>query len=132
MILAKTRCALRSDSTTQRKNKAAQAPNRMPRPPFSGTATPTTSLLSAPASNTSAVPPTEIEGGTVIWVAFDQKAAGLLALTDSIKSTTPEAIRQLHALGLKVVMLTGDNRTTAQAVARKLGIDAVEAEVLPD
>jgi P-type Cu+ transporter len=72
------------------------------------------------------------EGGTVIWVAFDQKAAGLLALTDSIKATTPEAIRQLHALGLKVVMLTGDHPTTANAVGKKLGIDDVRAQLAPE
>jgi Cu+-exporting ATPase len=72
------------------------------------------------------------EGGTVIWISFDQQAAGLLALTDSIKATTPEAIRQLHALGLKVVMLTGDHPTTANAVGRKLGIDEVRAQLAPE
>ncbi len=72
------------------------------------------------------------EGGTVIWVAFDQNAAGLLALTDSIKATTPEAIRQLHSLGLKVVMLTGDHPTTANAVGKTLGIDDVRAQLAPE
>ena len=58
--------------------------------------------------------------------------AGVLAIADPIKATTPEAIRALKAAGLRVVMLTGDNATTARAVARKLGIDDVEADVLPD
>ncbi|HEY0905571.1 MAG TPA: copper-translocating P-type ATPase, partial [Methylophilus sp.] len=71
-------------------------------------------------------------GATVIFMAVDGKAAGLLAIKDPIKSTTPEAIRQLKALGIRVVMLTGDNHRTAQAVAQTLGIDEVEAEVLPD
>lgn len=72
------------------------------------------------------------DGQTVMFVAVDAQPAGLLAVADPIKSTTPEAIRQLHREGVKVVMLTGDNRTTAQAVARRLGIDEVIAEVLPD
>jgi Cu+-exporting ATPase len=72
------------------------------------------------------------DGATVIFVGLDDHVAGVLAIADSIKSTTPEAIAALQAAGIKVVMLTGDNRTTAEAVARKLGIDAVEAEVLPD
>jgi Cu+-exporting ATPase len=72
------------------------------------------------------------DGATVIFIAADGKIAGLLAIKDPIKSTTPEAIRQLKALGIRVVMLTGDNRRTAQAVAQTLGIDEVEAEVLPD
>ena len=71
------------------------------------------------------------EGNTVIFVAVDGRAAGLLAVGDSIKSTTPEAIEALTADGIKVVMLTGDHRTTAQGVAAKLGITDVEAEVLP-
>ena len=70
-------------------------------------------------------------GQTVIFVAVDKKAAGLLAVADPVKSTTPDAIRDLHALGLQIVMVTGDNRRTAEAVARTLGIDAVEAEVEP-
>jgi cation transport ATPase/YHS domain-containing protein len=69
---------------------------------------------------------------TVMFVAIDGKAAGLIGVADPIKASTPQAIRDLHAEGVKVVMLTGDNRTTAQAVAGKLGIDRVEAEVLPD
>jgi len=72
------------------------------------------------------------DGQTVMFVAVDGQPAGLLAVADPIKSTTVEAIRQLHAEGLKIVMLTGDNRTTAQVVARRLGIDDVVAEVLPD
>jgi len=72
------------------------------------------------------------DGQTVMFVVVDAQPAGLLAVADPIKSTTVEAIRQLHAEGLKIVMLTGDNRTTAQAVARQLGIDDVVADVLPD
>jgi Cu+-exporting ATPase len=71
------------------------------------------------------------EGQTVMFVAVDGKAAGLIGVADPIKATTLEAIRQLHAEGIRVVMLTGDSRTTASAVARKLGIDEVIAEVLP-
>jgi len=72
------------------------------------------------------------EGRTVMLVAVDDRAAGLIAVADPIKETTPEAIRALHAEGLSVVMLTGDNATTAGAVARTLGIDRVEADVLPE
>jgi len=71
------------------------------------------------------------EGKTAMFVAIDGKPAGILAVADPIKSTTAEAIRDLHALGLKVVMLTGDNRRTAAAVAKQLGLDAVEAEIEP-
>ena len=71
------------------------------------------------------------EGQTVIFVAIDGRAAGLLSVADPIKASAPEAIRLLHEAGLRIVMLTGDNRATAQAVARKLGIDDIEAEVLP-
>ena len=71
------------------------------------------------------------EGATVMFVAIDGAVAGLIAVDDPIKQTTPEAIRDLHADGLRIVMVTGDNRTTAEAVARRLGIDEVEAEVLP-
>jgi len=71
------------------------------------------------------------EGHTVIFVAVDGKIAGLLSVVDPIKTTTPEAIRQLHREGIQVVMLTGDNKATAKAVARKLDIDDVIAEVLP-
>jgi Cu+-exporting ATPase len=70
-------------------------------------------------------------GQTVIFVAVDKKAAGLLAVADPVKSTTPDAIRDLHALGLQIVMVTGDNQRTAEAVAKTLGIDAVESEVEP-
>ncbi|MCM3879992.1 MAG: heavy metal translocating P-type ATPase [Vicinamibacterales bacterium] len=72
------------------------------------------------------------EGQTVMFVAIDGKPAGLVGVADPIKATTREAIDALHAQGLKVVMVTGDNRTTAEAVARQVGIDRVEAEVLPD
>jgi Cu+-exporting ATPase len=70
-------------------------------------------------------------GKTAIFVAIDGKPAGILAVADPIKPTTAEAITQLHQLGLKLVMLTGDNRHTAAAVAKQLGIDAVEAEIEP-
>lgn len=71
------------------------------------------------------------EGQTVMFLAVNNQVAGLLGVADPIKSSTPEAIRALHESGVRVVMLTGDNRTTAEAVARKLGIDEFEAEVLP-
>jgi Cu+-exporting ATPase len=67
-----------------------------------------------------------------MFVAVDGKAAGLLGVADPIKETTPEAIRQLHDEGIRIVMLTGDSRTTAEAVAGKLGLDETMAEVLPD
>ncbi|MFM9938742.1 MAG: heavy metal translocating P-type ATPase [Hyphomicrobiaceae bacterium] len=72
------------------------------------------------------------EGATAIFVALDGKAAGIIAIADPIKATTPAAIAALREAGIKVVMLTGDNRTTAEAVAAKLGIADVEAEVLPE
>jgi Cu+-exporting ATPase len=72
------------------------------------------------------------DGQTVMFVAVDGQPAGLLGVADPIKSTTAEAIKQLHEEGLKIVMLTGDNRTTADAVAKTLSIDDVVAEVLPD
>jgi len=72
------------------------------------------------------------EGQTVMFVAADGHLAGILAVSDPIKDSTPDAISQLHEEGLRVVMLTGDNRVTAEAVAAKLNIDAVLAEVLPD
>ena len=71
-------------------------------------------------------------GATAIFVAIDGKASGVLAIADPIKATTPEAIQALRQAGIRVVMLTGDNRTTAEAVARKLDIAEVEAEVLPE
>jgi Cu+-exporting ATPase len=67
-----------------------------------------------------------------MFVAIDGRVGGLLAVSDPIKESTYEAIEILHAEGLRIVMLTGDSRTTAEAVARRLGIDQVEAEVLPD
>jgi Cu+-exporting ATPase len=72
------------------------------------------------------------EGQTVMFVAVDGRPAGLLGVADPIKDTTPDAIKQLHDEGISIVMLTGDNKTTAQAVADKLGIDDVVAEVLPN
>jgi Cu+-exporting ATPase len=72
------------------------------------------------------------DGHTVMFVAIDGRVGGLLAVSDPIKESTYEAIEILHAEGLRIVMLTGDSRTTAEAVARRLGIDQVEAEVLPD
>ncbi|HEX8999179.1 MAG TPA: heavy metal translocating P-type ATPase [Blastocatellia bacterium] len=72
------------------------------------------------------------EGQTVMLLAVDGELAGLLGVADPVKESAPEAIRQLHEEGLRIVMLTGDNRTTAEAVARQLGIDEVIAEVLPE
>jgi Cu+-exporting ATPase len=72
------------------------------------------------------------DGQTVMFVAVDGQVAGLLGVADPIKETTAEAIKRLHDDGIHIVMLTGDNRTTAEMVARKLGIDDVVAEVLPD
>jgi len=72
------------------------------------------------------------QGQTVIFVAVDGKAAGILAIADPIKESTPEAIRLLHGEGMRIVMLTGDTRATAEAVAKRLGIDEVIADVLPD
>jgi Cu+-exporting ATPase len=72
------------------------------------------------------------EGQTVVFVAAGGELAGLLGVADPIKISTPEAIRQIHQQGIRIVMLTGDSRTTAEAVARQLGIDDVIAEVLPE
>ena len=72
------------------------------------------------------------DGATAIFLAVTGKLAGVIAIADPVKATTPDALRALAAEGIRVVMLTGDNRTTAQAVARRLGIAEVEAEVLPD
>jgi Cu+-exporting ATPase len=72
------------------------------------------------------------EGQIVVFIAVDGLACGLLAVTDPIKQSTPDAIRILQADGIRIVMLTGDTRTTAEAVARRLGIDEFEAEVLPE
>ena len=71
------------------------------------------------------------EGKSPLYVAVDGKLAAIVAVSDPIKATTPAAIAALHAQGLKVAMITGDNARTAQAIARKLGIDEVVAEVLP-
>ncbi|WP_460451992.1 heavy metal translocating P-type ATPase [Alsobacter sp. SYSU BS001988] len=72
------------------------------------------------------------DGATAIFVGVDGKGAGILAIADPVKATTPDALKALRAEGVRVVMLTGDNRTTAEAVARRLGIPDVEAEVLPE
>jgi heavy metal translocating P-type ATPase len=72
------------------------------------------------------------EGQTVMFVVVDGKAAGLIGVADPIKPTTPRALEALRAAGLRLVMLTGDNRTTAEVVGRKVGIDEIHAEVLPD
>ena len=71
------------------------------------------------------------QGQTAIFVAIDNRAAGILAVADPIKESTPAAVEHLHQLGLKIIMLTGDNERTARAVAEKLGIDEVEAGVAP-
>jgi Cu+-exporting ATPase len=72
------------------------------------------------------------EGATALYAAIDGQPGGVIAVADPIKASTPQALETLRADGVRIVMLTGDNRTTAEAVARRLGIDEVEAEVLPD
>ena len=72
------------------------------------------------------------EGKSPLYAAIDGELAAILAVSDPIKESTPEAVQALHGLGLKVAMITGDNRRTAEAIARRLGIDEVVAEVLPD
>ena len=72
------------------------------------------------------------EGQTVMFVVVDGKAAGILGVADPVKESSPDAIRQLHEQQIRIVMLTGDSRTTAEAVSRRLGIDEVVAEVLPN
>ena len=72
------------------------------------------------------------EGATAVFVAVNGKVAGVLAIADAIKSTTPDALHALQEAGIRIVMLTGDNRATAEAIARKLGITEIEADVLPD
>ena len=72
------------------------------------------------------------DGATVIFVAIDGKVAGMIAITDPVKATTAAALQALREEGIRIVMLTGDNRTTAHAVARRLGITEIQAEVLPD
>ena len=72
------------------------------------------------------------DGATAIFIGVDGKVGGAFAIADPVKQTTPDALAALKAEGIRVVMLTGDNRTTAEAVAKRLGIEEVEAEVLPD
>jgi len=72
------------------------------------------------------------DGATAIFIGVDDTVAGIFAIADPVKATTPEALKALRAEGIEVVMLTGDNRVTADAVGRSLGIDRVQAEVLPD
>jgi heavy metal translocating P-type ATPase len=72
------------------------------------------------------------DGATVVFVGVDQRLAGLIAIADPVKETTPDALAALRREAIEVVMLTGDNRVTAEAVARRLGVERVEAEVLPD
>ncbi|HJU29420.1 MAG TPA: copper-translocating P-type ATPase, partial [Candidatus Binataceae bacterium] len=72
------------------------------------------------------------EGQTLMFVAIDGRPAGILAVADPVKPTTPEALKALHESGLRVVMVTGDSRVTAEAVAKRLGIDDFRAEVLPE
>jgi Cu+-exporting ATPase len=71
------------------------------------------------------------DGQTVVLVAIDGRLAGVIGVADPVRASTPEAIEQLHAEGLRIIMLTGDSRATAEAVAGKLGLDEVIAEVLP-
>ncbi len=72
------------------------------------------------------------DGATAIFIAVEQKPAGILAIADPVKPSTVPALKALRDDGIRIVMLTGDNKTTAQAVAAKLGIDDIEAEVLPE
>ncbi|KAB2676386.1 heavy metal translocating P-type ATPase [Brucella tritici] len=72
------------------------------------------------------------DGATAIFIGIAGRVAGIMAIADPVKATTQSALDALHAEGIRIVMLTGDNRTTAEAVARRLGIDEVEADVLPD
>src|SRR5205814_8635095 len=72
------------------------------------------------------------EGQTVMFVGVGGRAAGLVGVADPIKASTPAAIRELHAEAIRIIMLTGQHRVTAEAVARKLGLDGVTAEVLPN
>jgi Cu+-exporting ATPase len=73
----------------------------------------------------------QAQGNGVIFVAIDGRAAGIIAVADQIKQTAPAAIDHLHRLGIKIIMLTGDNERTARSVAQQLGIDEVEAGVAP-
>jgi len=74
----------------------------------------------------------QMQAQTVVFVARDGQATGLITVSDPIKTSTPDAVRELHKLGLKIIMLSGDNEQTAQSVAKKLGIDEVHANVAPD
>ena len=91
-------------------------------------------MMSEQGADISALPVDEMRqvGATVMFASVDGTAAGLIAVADPIKDTTPAAIQSLHAEGLRIVMLTGDNRTTAEAVARQLDIDEIIADVLPE
>ncbi len=97
-----------------------------------GTATFLKELGIDPAPLSDAAEKLRREGATAVMLAIDGKPAGVIAIADPIKATTPEALKTLAADGVRVVMLTGDNRTTAEAVAKRLGIKEIESEVLPD
>jgi Cu+-exporting ATPase len=73
-----------------------------------------------------------LDGATAVFIAIDGSATGIIGIADPVKATTPEAVRALRADGIRIVMLTGDNRTTAEAVAKRLGITEIEAEILPE
>ena len=88
-------------------------------------------LASGPGYLDGTAQPLESDGKTVMFIAVDGKPAGIIAVEDPVKATTAEAIEQLHRDGIRIVMLTGDSRATAEAVARKLNIDEVHAGVLP-
>ncbi|MCW2761595.1 MAG: Cu+-exporting ATPase [Marmoricola sp.] len=85
-----------------------------------------------PTTLTEAADRLRADGATAIFIGVDNTVAGIFAIADPVKETTPEALKALRAEGIEVVMLTGDNRVTAEAVARTLGIDRVEADVVPD
>ena len=89
-------------------------------------------LKIATSELTAAAEKLRLDGATAIFVAINGKVAGAFAIADPVKATTPAALAELKAAGIRIVMLTGDNRTTAEAIARKLGITDVEADVLPD
>ena len=87
--------------------------------------------ISLPAAMSDRAETLRRDGQTAMFVAIDGQLAGVLGVADPIKSSTLQAIQLLHADGIRIVMLTGDSRTTAEAVAKKLGIDEVQAEVAP-
>ena len=91
-------------------------------------------MMAEQGADISALPADELrrQGATAMFAAVDGTIAGLIAVADPIKDTTPDAIKALHTEGLRIVMLTGDNRTTAEAVAQELNIDEIVADVLPD